>query len=474
MISPLGGNNSIEMLLQSYRVLEERPIRALESKRSTINNRISLLSQLKTKLLTLQHLARDLGYSGTTSIWASKAATSSDESIVTVTATSSAAITTHTIFVSQMAKADQVVSNQYTASGSEIYNALGAGTYTFNVTVNGNTTQVSVDISSGDDNETILNNIVSAVNNASNIGIRASIVHDTNNTVRLVFTSEQTGADYEMSLADVSGSLLNTIGMNDSVAMSGTSGGYVYNTAQLNAIVVIDGITIQSNSNTIDNAVEGVTFTLHKEQSNGDTPVSVNVGVDVAAIRSKIEDFISAYNDVLDFIGNNTSVNTETYERSAFSEDYSILQLRIQLRENMANPVTGLQNGWPTILSEIGIEPDQSGKLSITDSNTLEEMIQNHLDQVQALFNSSDGYSTRLQNLLDDMTNGNGIIEGRKDALNSQIRYINLRIESLQQQVDRKMEYYREQFSRLRAAYALFSSQLGYVNTIAQSGLASG
>ena len=470
MISPVGGNN-IELLLQSYRVLEERPIRELESRKDFIDQRISKLNELKSKLNALQSIAKELGYSTSTSIWGSKTATSSDESIVKVTASSSAVATSHTVKVLQLAKADKIISNQYTLTGTDIVNSLGAGTYTFEVTVNGTSQQVSVDIAAGEDNETILKNIVTAVNNTTDIQISASLIQDSSGTGRLVFTSNETGQDYEMTLTDVSGSLLSTIGMNDSVAMSGTSGGYLYASSELNAIVEIDGITVTSNDNSIDTAVEGVTFDLYKTQSTSDAPVNVDVSVDVETIKGKIQSFIDKYNEVFDFIKDNTKVNTTTYKRSIFSGDYSIMRLRLQLREAMSDPVSGLPSGYPTILAEIGIEADRDGKLSITDSAKLEDMLKNNLEQVEALFNSSDGYSSRLDSLLEEMTGGDGVIESRKDVLSGQISSINNRIDLLQKQVDRKMEYYREQFSQLQAAYAMYTSQFSYISQISQTGL---
>ncbi len=470
MISPVGGNN-IELLLQSYRVLEERPIRELESRKDFIDQRISKLNELKSKLNALQSIAKELGYTTSTSIWGSKTATSSDESIVKVTASSSAVATSHTVKVLQLAKADKIISNQYTLTGTDIVNSLGAGTYTFEVTVNGTSQQVSVDIAAGEDNETILKNIVTAVNNTTDIQISASFIQDSSGTGRLVFTSNETGQDYEMTLTDVSGSLLSTIGMNDSVAMSGTSGGYLYASTELNAIVEIDGITVTSNDNSIDTAVEGVTFDLYKTQSSSDAPVNVDVSVDVETIKGKIQSFIDKYNEVFDFIKDNTKVDTTTYKRSIFSGDYSIMRLRLQLREAMSDPVSGLPSGYPTILAEIGIEADRDGKLSITDSAKLEDMLKNNLEQVEALFNSSDGYSSRLDSLLEEMTGGDGVIESRKDVLSGQISSINNRIDLLQKQVDRKMEYYREQFSQLQAAYAMYTSQFSYISQISQTGL---
>ncbi len=469
MISSIGTSN-IDYLMQSYRMLEERPIRDLESRRDSINNRISLFNTLKTKLRALESLANELTYSDSTSVFGSKTATVSDTDYLTVTASSSAVITSHTVFVSQLAKADKVVSNQYTLSDTSIYSTLGAGTFTFQVTVNGDSHQVSVTISADDDNETILNNIVTAVNNTTDIGITASVINDTGTTGRLVFTSEESGADYEMSLSDVSGSLLSTIGMNDSVAMSGTSGGYVYDSSELNAIVIVDGITIEQNSNVIENAVEGLTLSLKKTHSAGDSPVTVNVQADVETIKSKLEDFIEAYNDVLDFIQTNTSVNTTTYERSAFSGDFTITNIKLELRSLLSEPVTGLPSGDPTILAQVGITPDRNGKLQISDSDTLEEYLQENLDQVSALFNSSDGFATRLVDFLDTYTGGDGVIEQRKDVLQGHIKLINNRIDQMQNVVDRRIEYYRQQYAQLQAAYNMYAAQYSNMGNMLQNG----
>jgi len=468
MISGFGNTNNIELLLQSYRQIEERPIRALEGQKQKIDEKISLFNDLKSKLSALDSIVTSLSYSGATSIFGQKAITSSDETIATATVDSSAVASAHTIFVSQMAKADQVVSNQYTLTGTDISQALGAGTYTFDVTVNGTTTPVSVTIAAGEDNQTVLNNIITAVNNTANVGIKASLVNDTETTGRLIFTSENTGGDYEMTLADSSGTLLSTIGMNDSVAMSGTSGGYVYQSSELSSIIQIDGITITRNSNTIENALPGVTITLKKQQATGDTPITLNVTNDVEGIKAKIQDFITKYNEVLDFIKSNTSVDSTTYQRSKLSGDFSVVNMRLQLRDAISRPVTGLTAGDPTILSEIGITADRDGKLSISDSGKLEDKIKNNLSQVAALFNSSDGYANRLSTILDEMTGGEGIIEKRKDVLNSQINYINNRIKSLRQTVDKKLDYYRQQFAQMQAAMAQFTSQMNYLGYLSQ------
>jgi len=295
-------------------------------------------------------------------------------------------------------------------------------------------------------------------------------IKDTETTGRLVFISSETGSTYKMSLSDVTGSLLSTIGMDDSTEMNGTSGGYVYTSSELDSIITVDGITITRSSNIIEDAIEGVTLTLKKTHQSGEVPVTLNITNNVENIKSKIQEFIDAYNDVISFINTNTKVDSTTYKRSALSGDFAITNLKLQLRNLISEPVTGLTSGDPNILATIGITTDREGKLSISDSDTLEDYLESNLDKVAALFNSTDGISSRLVSFLDDYTDGEGIIEKRKDVLQSQIQFINNRISSLEKTVDRKIEYYRQQFSRLQAAYASLSAQFGYMGNIIQSG----
>ena len=462
-------NNSIELLLQNYRTLQSEPIRQLESRKNGIDKRIKLFNDLKSKLNKLESLAKEFSYSGSTSVFGKKTATSSDEDVLTVTASSTAVATSTSIFVNQLAKADKVISNQFTNSGTDLQSAIGAGTFSFDVTVNGTATPVSVTLDGTEDNETFLGKVVTAVNNAG-AGIKASIIKDSPTTSRLVFTSKETGSAYEMSLSDSSGSLISTLGLNDSVAASGTSGGYIHASDELDAKVTIDGITVTASTNTLEDVVSGLTINLKKTQQVGDAPVDVITENDVDGIKEKLQEFVDAYNEIVDFIKTNTSVNTATYERSPFSGDFSVSNLRFQLRSILSTPVTGLNTGDPTLLSELGFSIDRNGKLSISDGDKLEDTIKNNIDQLSQLFNSADGISGKLESLIDSMTDGdNGIITRRKQVLESQIKLMNERIKQMESSVDKRVENYRDQFSRLQAAFAQFQSQSGYISALASA-----
>jgi flagellar hook-associated protein 2 len=142
----------------------------------------------------------------------------------------------------------------------------------------------------------------------------------------------------------------------------------------------------------------------------------------------------------------------------------------MQLRNLLSQPITGLEEDAPTIFANIGITTDRSGKLSISDSEKLDDFLKGNLENVADLFNSTDGFANRLTTFLEDYTGGEGILEKRKDVLQSQINQYNQRISSMEKTVDRKMEYYRQQFSQLQTAYAMYAAQSSSLESILGSG----
>src|SRR5690606_33081955 len=78
------------------------------------------------------------------------------------------------------------------------------------------------------------------------------------------------------------------------------------------ANLAIDGIRISSTSNTVEDAIEGVTLNLRAAQSSEDQDkaavINLNVAEDKAGVKKSINDFVNAYNKMLDTVGSLTSV----------------------------------------------------------------------------------------------------------------------------------------------------------------------
>jgi len=129
-------------------------------------------------------------------------------------------------------------------------------------------------------------------------------------------------------------------------------------------------LTVRSATNTFDDLIEGMTIELNGVTTQASGPVTIKTGVNTSAIEDKIDAFISAYNDVKDFIDEQNKYNTDTSEGGTLLGDLTLMTIQSRLTSMIGNPVAGLDKSMNT-LSAIGIRVGTDGKLSIRDSAVL-------------------------------------------------------------------------------------------------------
>ncbi len=452
------GSISLDDFLNQYLYYLRDRVTSLEAEKSSLELKNAVFSDLSSKLEALEDAAERLAETGTSSIFRSKTATSSNETVLTAIASGSAAEGSHTIFVSQLARAHSVVSNRYDQDETTLSSG-NSGTKTFSITVDDETYNISVTISADDTNETVLRNIATEINDATDGAVTASCVVDTPTTCKLSITSGSTGTTGKMTFTDTDG-LLATLGVTNDSQATDTVGGYIYadlGNNELDAKLTVDGINVISSSNTVENVIEGITLTLLAEQEDGDSSVSLTVSIDVDSIKSEIEDFLSAYNDAFEYLLSKTSVDSTTYERGILSGDYPYITLRTSLRQSMN---AFISSSTYSALSQIGITSNRSGTFSVSDSDTLEEVITEHPEALEELFSGTDGIATTLVSVLDGYTSPGGTIASSRKAVNSKIDLVEDSIERQEEYIRVRENTLREQFSALQEAlYALQMSQ---------------
>lgn len=461
--------NPIDTLIQMFKQSESNKlVKPVETKKNLIRTKNSTFSDLKAKLNSLFSIVNDLSLTGVNSKFQIKTAEISNPEIFSALVESYAIPANHTIFVQQLAKEDTVISSRFLKNGNEILNAEGAGVKTIRITINGVSTDLNVNVSSGDTNSVVLNKIASAINSTLS-DVVANVVNDTETTSRLVIKSKNTGSQYAISLSDVTGSLLASIGLDSNVisnriSSTDTLGGYLYSDVNsLDAKLTVDGINITRGSNKISDVIAGVTIELKKVQSPGDTSVSLTIKTDASKIREKIESFINAYNDLIKFINDKTKTTTDG-TRSVFSGDYMLVKLKSDLRLKISNPVTGEIS----FLSDLGIKIKSDGSLSIVDSAKLDKLISTDIAKVESLFNSSDGIAVRLKEFINPFVQIGGVIDQRVNSGKEQIKRLDERIKSLNNLIDERAEDLRRQFAQLQSLYNAFVRQQAMVQQLTQ------
>ncbi len=463
-------SSSIDQLVSEYVTSISQPVYNLQSQQSTISSQVTIYNQIKSNLTSLESQASSLASVGTLSPLAAKTATASDPTIVSATATNTAASGTHSLLVTQLAKYDSLVSTQLSQSGMNISTATGAGTFTFSVaTGGGKATDISVHVNAGDTNATVMANIATAVNNAD-LGINANVVNDTSSTARLVFASNDSGSANSISISDKTGNLAQSLGWSSSVisgrtASTSTGAGFVTSSVNsLDANFTLDGIPIVRSSNTISDVLTGVTMNLEGIQQQTDNPVTLTIAPATSSIQSSIQNFINSYNTVITSITQNTQDTTSTstsnsstssssdssgttVTRGALAGDVTFMNLQLQIQNVLMGPVNSAKSGNPNSLSGIGIKLNNDGTLSISDQSTLTDAINSNPAAITDLFNSSSGIAVQLDKLVKSYSTTGGIIDQQINGAQDQISSMNDMINSLQSGINIQADAMRSQFT---------------------------
>jgi flagellar hook-associated protein 2 len=464
-MSSVSDVSSIDQLVAQYRMSKRKPAQVLETKRSALNTRLAVLADLKTKLKTLKTTAEDLKKTGTTSKFNTYSVSSTSATVATATATTTAIVGTHSLRISRLAKNDTLLSDRLTSASTGVITAEGAGTKMFRLSLNGADTDVNVDLVAGDTNETVLSKIAVAVN-ASGAKVSASSVGDTSSTKKLVLISKTTGASNAISLTDMTGTLMENLGLSSAVisgrtANSATTAGYANtSTSLLNAAFTVDGISVEKESNTVSDVLTGVTLELKGTHAAADQDVTLTVDVNKSGIKDRLQKFITDYNAALSYITTKTQYDPLTNTREALSGDSTFTSFRYNLRSLVSSKVTSVKVGNPSVLSDIGITTNRDGTLTLSDTEKFDEALDGSVSKVEDLFNSANGIAASLVTMIDKMTNSStGKIIAAKDSTDSQVLGLTGRITRFDETLNRHVTKYKNDFLRLQAAYNQIMAQ---------------
>lgn len=144
----------------------------------------------------------------------------------------------------------------------------------------------------------------------------------------------------------------------------------VYNsemqTAQ-DAVITVGNSTITKSSNTITDAIEGITMNLLKADTS--STVSLTVSSDTSAAKAGIKSFVDAYNTIMKSINDQLSYDTSTKKKNPLLGDPTLLEIRRKIANTVTGTVPGLSSSSYTNLSQIGITSDsKTGKLALDES----------------------------------------------------------------------------------------------------------
>jgi len=342
----------VQTVVSELMAIQRQPETQMQQEQSDINQQISLLGGISNDLQALNTAANSL--QDVTGGLDARTVTSSQSDIVTATADTSAAIGNHAVTVSSLATVSSSYSDDVPATtqlgGDEIDVAYGDP--------NNPSSTDKIVIPSGDNS---LQQVASYIN-SSNYGVTANVVTDAQGS-RLVLVSKTSGAAGNLT---VTSSALN----------------FTQGTAGVDAHLTVDGVPIDSSSNTVATALPGVTLNLASSAPN--TPVTIAVAADTSQATQTINSFVSAYNTVINDINSQFAVDANAQE-GPLAGVSGLRQLQSDLLSAISYSVSG--TGQYVNLQSLGLEMQDNGTLQV-NSTVLNDALSNHYQDFQNFFQS--------------------------------------------------------------------------------------
>lgn len=428
--------------------------KAVEAEKNAWKDVQTRLSNLTDKLTTL----------GKDETFDSRKVTTSVQGKVSVSATKEVLAGTYQLEVERLATRAQLTGDKIDLEDKELADPFGLeGTLTFSSfredaesnKVDEKTFNVEIKPNQS------LKDILTAINEkGKDAGVSAVLIDN-----HVVLQSETTGA--------------RRLSVSGEGEMAGKLG--IDKTSEIakDASFKVNGIAIEHSSNTVSDAIEGMTINL---QGVTESPVEVKVAEDQDKTISAVKALVDQYNSTLSFISDQLDVGDPTQEDNktgALAGDSSLMRLESQLRNLFTQPV---ENGNKDLnaAKSIGLDVDRNGTATL-DEVKLKEALAKDPQAVKDLFTFTKvttdgttneeksekiGISDRMKTLLESYTNSkDGIIKTRNDTYDKLIKDLNSRIDTFNERLEAKRQRYIETFTALDIAMMEAESQMSWLTS---------
>lgn len=381
----------VNSIVSQLMTVERQPIKKLDVREAGYQAKLTAYGSVKGAVSSFQTALQGLN---SASRFQSLKATSSDTTIFSASAASTAAAGTYSLEVTSLAQAQKLVAAGQTSSTATIGSGAaatvtfdfgtisggtfnsGTGTYTGATFTSTGTGTKSITIDSTNNS---LQGIRDAIN-AAKMGVTATIVNDGSGTpYRLALSSDNNGTSNSMKITVAGDATVSSLLAHDP---AGTQNLSETVTAQ-NANFKVNGVSVSKTSNTVSDVIQGITLNLSKVTTS---PATLTIARDTASISSSISGFVKAYNDLAGTLKNLSAYDAASKTGAILQGDSTVRSLQAQLRSMLSTAVTGT-SGALTTLSDVGVSFQKDGTLALNQTK-LDSAIANNFSDIAGLFAS--------------------------------------------------------------------------------------
>jgi flagellar hook-associated protein 2 len=448
----LGSGLQVSEIVGALVNAEKAPFESrLNRKEGNLTTDISAAGALKAALVKVQESMTALG---DVDNYQKRAASGGDD-FISISSDKDAQPGSYNVKVNNLATEHKLMSNSFDAT-----NPVGAGT---------------LSLSSGDNSFDIavsstatLSEIRDAINDSSdNSSINATIITDDTGQ-RLVFSAKNSGLENEIKItvADDDANNTDTAGLS---RLAFDSAG-VQNVNQVveavDASITIDGaVTVSSATNEFKNVIDGITITAKKAQGIDDDVSTLTVKENNNNIKAGLDGFVKSYNELLE-LSKNLGKSSED-GAGVMAGDSLLRGVMSKLRQEITNSID-LGEGNSLSLSQLGVEADRYGKLSL-DTARLNEQVESNVDLVQQFFvgknTDEGGFAQSFDTLMGFYTKSDGLIQNRIDSKEGQLNDIDDQRVSFARKMESLESRLYAQYNSMDALVASLNSTSSYLQT---------
>lgn len=457
-ISSLGIGSGLDLngLLDKLTKAEQQRLTPYTTQQSSYNAQLTAYGTLKGSLEKFDNLSKDLAkpefFNNTT-------ATKHDQ--FTVTTTNKAVPGNYSIDVLNLAQPQTLTTQASIADQQAELGSPGSSDRSITITAGNPPKDTKIPLG---DTQTSLVEIRDAINGAK-AGATASIMRVGDNDYQLALSSTTTGEKNTLSVQVANDNQLGAILNYDSTTKSGAMKQTV---AGQDAEIIVNGTKIKRSTNSIADALQGVTLDL-KATTKKDEPQSLVIGIDKAGSADKIKEWVDNYNSLLDTFNSLTKYTPVKTGEAQSTKNGALLgnnTLR-GIQSSIKSALSAAQDN-PELkgLGNLGISTNtKTGKLEI-DSAKLNKAIDEKPDQVTNFFagNGKDtGIATEIHNEIQNYIKAGGIIENSTKSINSNLDRLNSQITTVTASIQNTLDRYKQQFVQLDTMMSKLGSTGNYL-----------
>jgi flagellar hook-associated protein 2 len=346
---------------------ENVPVTKLDAKIGNSTVKITALGQIKSQLSALKSSLVDLQ---TPANFSKQAAKFSNTSVATAEFTATATAASYQMEVTSLAQPTIWNVSGFSTSESALawYNAAGQSSLRTNVT-----------------------------------GADATVFQSTSGSYVLSLKSKTLGSNFSFNLSEAD------------IAAGITKPATAYQTAT-NAAFKLNGVEFTRSSNTVSDAITGITLNLATTTTVG-TPITLTVSTEAVSARPKLDALVKAYNDLYAYYKSQTASSIDSATRGVLNSDFGVSSMMRQLISGLMLPTTdstGVALTGQTDLSAMGMKLLDNGTLAVDDtllaaaSSTLQTRL-----AAGIRIGYSSTLSSDLSNQIGDMILSGGVIQDR-------------------------------------------------------------